>query len=128
MSDYEDFVKDNLTVRIVNKKTNKQEGFYIGRGSPVGNPFSFSKSKYETTYVGDRDTSIIEYEKYILEKMKYNNSISNFINECCIELLSKNIIILICFCKPLPCHGDVLAEIILNTAIDRKFFLNGIFK
>jgi hypothetical protein len=69
---------------------------YIGRPSIWGNPFKIGKD-------GTREEVIDQYRNYILlaigidmrEKIKR-------------ELKGK---VLVCWCKPEACHGDVLVEI-----------------
>lgn len=62
---------------------------YIGRGSKWGNP-------YRSGIDGTRAQVIQMYQDYILK--------SELINDIH-ELTGKD---LLCFCKPLACHGDVL--------------------
>lgn len=66
---------------------------YIGRPSKWGNPFPISSTctRYE---------AIEKYREYILTKFT--------VEEIQRELKGK---ILGCWCAPLDCHGDVLAEI-----------------
>lgn len=67
---------------------------YIGRGSKWGNPFKIGID-------GDREEVIEKYRKYILKNKKILNDIE--------ELRDKT---LGCYCHPLPCHGDVLIELL----------------
>lgn len=66
---------------------------YIGRGSKWGNPFLMGID-------GDRIEVIKKYKEYIL-KSEVLKDIE--------ELRDK---VLGCFCNPLPCHGDVLIELL----------------
>jgi hypothetical protein len=81
---------------VVNKKVDKDYDVYIGRPSKWGNPF---KMKTE----GDRNLVIGEYRKWILTQSRLLRDLH--------ELKGKRIA---CFCKPLACHGDVLAELADN--------------
>ena len=67
---------------------------YIGRGSKWGNPFRIGPD-------GSRDEVIQKYRDYIQTRPDLLNSID--------ELKDKA---LVCFCKPKPCHGDILAELV----------------
>jgi hypothetical protein len=67
---------------------------YIGRGSKWGNPFKIGESS-------TRDDVIYLYKKWILCQ-------ESLINEL-FELDGK---ILVCYCKPLACHGDVLVDLL----------------
>ena len=66
---------------------------YIGRPSIWGNPFVIGKD-------GDRATVITKYENWVLR----NNTLMSRIH----ELKGKD---LVCWCAPLPCHGDVLIRL-----------------
>jgi len=66
---------------------------YIGRGSVWGNPFRIGPD-------GTREEVIAKYRArfYSLENLQCLAKV---------ELAGKT---LVCHCKPLACHGDVLAE------------------
>lgn len=79
-------------IKVVNK--NKEEfDVYIGRGSKWGNPFVIGMS-------GSRKQVINMYREYILSKPELLEDLH--------ELKGKR---LGCYCKPLPCHGDILKEL-----------------
>lgn len=79
--------------RVVNKYKDKYD-IYIGRGSKWGNP-------YPITATQDRETVIAKYREYILSQPDLLRDLH--------ELKGKT---LGCFCKPKPCHGDVLVELV----------------
>lgn len=92
-----------MPTTVVNMKI---DGFdvYIGRGSKWGNPFTHLKSKTLATYkVETREEAIYEYENWVKTQPELMNSLH--------ELKGK---VLGCFCKPLPCHGDILAKLADN--------------
>lgn len=74
---------------------------YIGRPSKWGNPFSHIKSVSACIYVPTREEAIANYEIWL----RYHPELMAAIKT---ELKGK---VLGCWCKPLPCHGDVLARI-----------------
>lgn len=76
---------------VVHCKKNPYD-VYIGRGSKWGNPFILGKD-------GDRQTVINKYEKYLNDNPSLLLALP--------ELQGK---ILGCWCKPLACHGDILAK------------------
>jgi len=78
---------------VVNKMVQEYDVF-IGRPSKWGNPFVIGRD-------GTREEVIEKYRAYILKKPE--------LLACLVELKGKT---LGCFCKPLPCHGDVLVELI----------------
>ena len=80
------------TTRVVNKRKEAFE-VYIGRGSKWGNPFELGRD-------GNREEVIDKYRKYIVA----NPFLMSYLKELKGKVLG-------CFCKPLPCHGDVLVEL-----------------
>jgi hypothetical protein len=83
---------------VVNKKTHglHKDDVYIGRGSKWGNPFKIGVD-------GTRDEVCEKYIVYMTERMKEFKSLYDIR-----ELQGKR---LMCFCKPLRCHGDWLAAL-----------------
>jgi len=79
-------------INIRDKKGTPDE-VYIGRGSKWGNPFVIGKG-------GTRDEVIGKYREYIMR-----TELPEQVN----ELSGK---ILVCYCKPQSCHGDVLIELL----------------
>lgn len=81
-----------MKTTVVNKYK-QQYDIYIGRGSVWGNPFIIGRD-------GTREEVIEKYRKWI---------------ETQPVLLSKIHLLkgkrLGCFCKPLKCHGDILARL-----------------
>lgn len=76
---------------------------YIGRPSIFGNPYEIGKD-------GTRKEVISKYRKYVLDNPSLLEEIY--------KLKGK---ILGCWCYPLPCHGQVILEIIDNPPIDNFF-------
>ena len=67
---------------------------YIGRGSKWGNPFVIGVH-------GTRTEVIDKYREYIKNKPE--------LLSCLPELVGKDVV---CYCTPLPCHGEVLLELV----------------
>jgi len=82
-----------MTTTVVNKR-NQSYDIYIGRGSKWGNPYRIGKD-------GTREDVIAQYR----ERMNYHPELRDALPELKGKVLG-------CFCKPLPCHGDVLAEMV----------------
>lgn len=79
---------------VVHIKNRPIENFVmIGRPSKWGNPFVIGVD-------GNRDEVIRKYRRYLMNNIELLKSIS--------ELKGK---VLVCYCKPKPCHGDILAEL-----------------
>jgi hypothetical protein len=78
---------------VVNVRTDEYD-VLIGRPSKWGNPFVIGRD-------GDREAVIRKYRAWI-------NGRPDLVSAAKAELRGRR---LGCFCSPLPCHGDVLAEI-----------------
>lgn len=93
--------KTTVTI-VINKKTSisyKKSDVYIGRPSKFGNPFSVKEY--------GREGCIKRFEIYFTDKISWN---SNFAKEIK-KLQGKR---LVCYCKPLACHGDIIAKYLNN--------------
>lgn len=94
--------------RVVNVHTTPDYDEYIGRGSPFGNPFmrlplSTTVSKYN---VIPTDDPIRDYERWLrgeIEAPGWRRPTARQIRGLHGKTLG-------CYCKPKPCHGDVLVR------------------
>ena len=90
-------------MRVVNKYKEKYT-HYIGRGSIFGNPFKIE-------VVGSRAKSISLYEGYVRKLMaeiiaqKEEHKLPKAIYDLPEDA------VLGCYCKPQPCHGDIIIKI-----------------
>lgn len=87
-----------MATRVVNVRSlapgwrNDPSHVYIGRGSKWGNPFRITPTR-------TREQSISMYNDYLHTRPDLMDALP--------ELVGK---VLVCYCKPLPCHGDTLAR------------------
>ena len=82
---------------VVNKYKEPYD-VYIGRGSVLGNPFPINDN------IGDtREVVIEKFRQYLLQSVKDGNITLEY-------LASLDGKVLGCFCKPKPCHGDVIVR------------------
>jgi hypothetical protein len=84
-------------VKVVNIRSTKPLGsMLITRGTKWGNPFIIGVD-------GTREEVIEKFRKYALWRLKWEP-----------EWLSplKKASALVCYCSPLPCHGDVIVELL----------------
>lgn len=91
-------------MKVLNKHTDSYQfgDVYIGRGSKWGNMFThLSHLGGNLIIVDSREDAIRRYEEWILTQPQ-------LIADAKRELRSRN---LVCYCAPLPCHGDVLIRI-----------------
>jgi len=88
----------------------KKEPFdiYIGRPSKWGNPFSHKSGTKAIYKTETRAEAIEKYKQWIL-----HGSGKHLLKDLP-ELKNKA---LGCWCKPLPCHGDILAQLIIDLKI-----------
>lgn len=97
-----------MTGRVVNVKSGEPYDIYVGRAnpryglsaSPFANPFRIGPD-------GSRDEVITKYRAWLLAQPALVARLP--------ELRGK---VLACWCKPLPCHGDVLVDL-ANAQADR---------
>jgi hypothetical protein len=82
----------------------KKESYdvYIGRPSKWGNPFSHLDVSHAKYKVATREESIQKFEEWFLSQPE-------LVEQARKELKGKT---LACWCKPLSCHGDIIAKII----------------
>ena len=91
-------------IKIVNKRWFKGNGIYIGRPSPLGNPFVLGRD-------GNRDEVIEKYNIYLRKKLKEDEKVRTEFDRIK-ELSKKGDVFLVCWCAPKRCHGDVIKGII----------------
>ena len=91
------------TPRVLNKRTDTAPhgAVYIGRPSQWGNPFTHLSGKTLAQFqVATVQDAVAGYRRWVLEQPELVPALH--------ELRGKD---LICWCKPGPCHGDVLLEL-----------------
>lgn len=116
-------------ITVLNKKLENipSGAYYIGRGSPLGNPFSHIKSGHKdiVCHTKTREESIIKYEEYLIKNILSGDpAICDAINELIIDHQLKKEIYLSCFCKPLDCHGDVIKKYVEGQKYCINWFSN----
>lgn len=91
---------------------NVSTSVYVGRGTPLGNPFIIGKH-------GDRDEVIRKYRRWLWEQIRPENNV-NGESEALTALKGLLVIYkahgelgLKCFCAPKPCHADIIKKAIL---------------
>lgn len=94
------------SITVVNKH-HKMTGEYIGRGSPLGNPFPISPTC-------SRTQAITNYKVWLDNRITMNDiTVCDELNRL-VALAQQGPINLVCFCKPQPCHGDVVRRVLLD--------------
>lgn len=105
-------------IKILNEKTDRYtiDDTYIGRGSILGNPFThlpLGQTKAQVQ-VKTREDAILAYKNYAIEMIKTDKAFRGEMVTLLKKLLSGTDVNLVCYCKPLACHGDVIKEILEN--------------
>ena len=92
-----------------------EENEYIGRGSPLGNPYSHLNRSKAVFKVDTREAAIEAYAKWLLEQIQAGNQeVINELNRLADIAMSKGKLVLRCYCSPKPCHGDVIRKVLLE--------------
>lgn len=96
-------------ITIVNKKsqTALSSGIYVGRPSPLGNP-------YIVCVDGTREQVIQKYRKWLQIQLSNEHSkASKMINDIFNKAKTGDVT-LVCWCVPLLCHAEVIKEVVEN--------------
>lgn len=92
-----------MTTTVTNRRHGLTPGaVYIGRPSIFGNPFTVKgkRSRYAVTECATAEEALEKYERHV----RGNPSLLAKVKKLRGRVLE-------CWCKPAPCHGDVLARI-----------------
>ena len=93
-------------ITVVNKKYyNGTGGYYCGRPSPFGNPFKIGVD-------GNRDEVIGKYREWLENALKNDVAVKKEFDALVQGYRDFGELILVCWCKPLGCHCDVIKEFI----------------
>lgn len=107
------------SIRVVNKHRT-DEGEYIGRGSPLGNPFSHLRGT-RAIRVRSREEAVAMYREYLHAEIKKGNTkITAELGRLYDILVSRGELTLKCFCAPRACHGNVIKEVLEACLEERK--------
>ena len=104
-------------IKVVNKYQHEvtEKDIYIGRGSPLGNPFVGSKDVEKTkgeVQCESRDEAILQFDKYLNDMVEMKDEqICNELNRIW-TMAKKGDVVLVCYCKPKNCHGDMIRNLI----------------
>ena len=101
-------------IRVLNKRFG-HTGEYIGRPSPLGNPFPLRQES-------DRDLVISKYGRWLKEKIESDedNPQKQEIRRLAKILVDTGNLDLVCWCKPKRCHGDVIANVVKRVVERQK--------
>lgn len=90
--------------RVVNRR-DEREDVYIGRGSPLGNPFTSMQggaSKAEF-FVATRAEAVASYRVWLWNEIKEGRITPEYLRSLDGKKLG-------CYCYPKACHGDIIVR------------------
>ena len=91
---------------------------YVGRGTPLGNPFGVNI--YAQILVDSRREALDKYRGWILESIRTRNAaVCGELNRL-YKIARDGDLTLVCSCKPLGCHADIIKEILEEKLNDRN--------
>jgi len=97
------------SVQVKNKRTYTGAGCYVGRPSPLGNPFTIGKD-------GDRDEVVEKYEIWLVEQLKTDTPAKYEFDRLLTRLKLLHSLVLVCWCWPKRCHADIIAKLLIEWA------------
>lgn len=111
--------------------TSEPNNFYIGRikdkktklnCNPLGNPFTHNGvgTSVKTLSLKTREDAIRAFEMYFDEMYGVDKELTNAFDEIYKHYKNGEDVYLQCFCKPLACHGDVIADRLQRKLIKEK--------
>ncbi len=104
-------------VQVVNQKHTRRLGgrgfatFYVGRPSPLGNPYRIGPD-------GTREQVISKYRVWLAERLaaKDNPEALGLLAQIVAKVRAGYNVSLACWCAPLPCHADVISDVVVQLA------------
>jgi len=89
-------------------------GEEVCRPSPLGNPFSHRPSRLAVTMVASRSEAIARYRAWLDDRLADPSSPQSREVERLLRLYqAAGSLTLLCWCVPLPCHAEVVREVLL---------------
>lgn len=89
----------------VGNKRQGARGIYVGRPSPLGNPFPLH-------HAAERVAVIRDYEDWLAGELLDSSSAASIEMRRLASLARKQDICLVCWCAPKACHADIIKRTI----------------
>ncbi len=89
----------------VGNKQRGAKGIYVGRPSPLGNPFAMQGEATRAQVIRD-------YEAWLAEQLRDQQSPASIEMRRLAALARKQDLCLVCFCAPKACHADSIKRTI----------------
>jgi hypothetical protein len=96
-----------MPIAIINRR-NSAGGFYVGRPTVLGNPFKIGVD-------GTREGVVKMYRSWLDQKIQTKDfEVIKMLSMLIAEYKKNGQLGLACYCAPLVCHADVIAEYIVH--------------
>ena len=97
-----------IAILILNKRRAGSRGEYVGRPSPLGNPFKLERES-------DRDEVIAQYENWLRQRITARDQrVCDELNRLYVIARDTGLLELVCWCAPKRCHADVIRKVLLE--------------
>ena len=97
-----------VEINVRNKSRWKQDGYYVGRPTVLGNPFRITEDQ-------TRDICIQRYANGLKKAIEHRNTELIYeLQKMEAHLIEHNTLNLVCWCAPESCHADIIKQVLLN--------------
>jgi len=105
-------------INVVNKKNySGKDAVYIGRPSPLGNPFTHLSTSTRAKFkVATREEAVEKYRGWLQKALKEDEEVRGAFENLVRFYRDFGHLTLVCHCAPKRCHGEILREMILKAA------------
>lgn len=94
-------------IHVANKRSGAA-GVYVGRPSPLGNPFTHLTARSRAdVQVGSREEALTRYAAWLDEQLTRSGPARRAYDQLLTQARAGDLT-LICWCAPASCHADVL--------------------
>jgi hypothetical protein len=94
-------------IEIKNKRDYSGSGVYVGRPSPLGNPFPMLNE-------GMRDEVCDKYQAWLRAEYKKNGAVKAELERLARMYKAQGRLVLVCWCAPKRCHAQSIKKAILG--------------
>ena len=94
---------EKLLIKVA-RKGQGLGGVYVGRPTPLGNPFRLERED-------QREEVVARYATWLEQELhRGNREVARTLEELYRKLKRQGVLTLLCFCAPRRCHAEVIAE------------------
>ena len=113
-----------MGIEIVNQKKYRGPGFYVGRPSLLGNPFTHLTGKTAAQFVVPTvEDAIKAYRLWLKFQVMQHTPVAEELGKLIAIYRQTGRLILICWCAPYRhCHAEVIKEFILGVVKPLLFY------